>query len=56
MQGEVDEWAAETQRADRMFEEVPTMLGNRFQVGAEGARVLGRLDEAEEIFRKAIEF
>jgi predicted negative regulator of RcsB-dependent stress response len=56
MQGDVDEWAAETQRADRMFEEVPTMLGNRFQVGGEGARVLGRLDEAEEIFRKAIEF
>jgi class 3 adenylate cyclase/predicted negative regulator of RcsB-dependent stress response len=56
MQGDVEEWAAETRRADRMFEEVPTMTGNRFQAGGEAARVLGRLDEAEDIFRKAIEF
>jgi class 3 adenylate cyclase/predicted negative regulator of RcsB-dependent stress response len=56
MQGDVDEWVVETERADRLFEEVPSMIGNRFQAGGEAARVLGRLAEAEEIFRKAVEF
>jgi class 3 adenylate cyclase/tetratricopeptide (TPR) repeat protein len=54
MQGREDEWQAENERVDRMVAE--TTIGNLFQSRGEAARVLGRLEEAEAIFRRAVEF
>jgi class 3 adenylate cyclase/tetratricopeptide (TPR) repeat protein len=54
MQGLEDEWLAEIERVDRMVAETPN--GNLFQTRGEAARVLGRLDQAEAIFREAVAF
>jgi class 3 adenylate cyclase/predicted negative regulator of RcsB-dependent stress response len=54
MQGLEDEWLAEIERIDRMVAETPT--GNLFQTRGEAARILGRLDQAEAIFREAVAF
>jgi class 3 adenylate cyclase/tetratricopeptide (TPR) repeat protein len=54
MQDQEDEWLAEIERIDRMVAGTPT--GNLFQTRGEAARVLGRLDHAEAIFREAIAF
>src|SRR5262245_14961266 len=54
MQGLEEEWLAELERIDRMVAETPT--GNLFQSRGEAARILGRLDQAEAIFRQAVAF
>jgi tetratricopeptide (TPR) repeat protein len=54
MQGLRDEWLAEIERVDRMVADTPN--GNLFQTRGEAARVLGRLDQAEGIFREAVAF
>jgi class 3 adenylate cyclase/tetratricopeptide (TPR) repeat protein len=53
MQGHEEEWLAEIERVDRMVAE-PN--GNLFQTRGETARLLGRLDQAEAIFREAVAF
>jgi class 3 adenylate cyclase/predicted negative regulator of RcsB-dependent stress response len=54
MQGLEDEWLAEIERIDRMVAEIPN--GNLFQTRGEAARILGRLHQAEAIFREAVAF
>jgi class 3 adenylate cyclase/tetratricopeptide (TPR) repeat protein len=54
MQGLQEEWLTEIERVDRLVAETP--IGNLFQTRGEAARVLGRLDQAEAIFREAVAF
>jgi tetratricopeptide (TPR) repeat protein len=54
MLGLRDEWLTEIERVDRLVAETPN--GNLFQTRGEAARVLGRLDHAEAIFREAVAF
>jgi tetratricopeptide (TPR) repeat protein len=54
MQGLQEEWLMEIERVDRLVAGTPN--GNLFQTRGEAARVLGRLDQAEAIFREAVAF
>ena len=56
MQGRVEEWRAETERADRLFEELPPeVVANMAQARGEAARFLGDSELAERGFRLGVE-
>jgi class 3 adenylate cyclase/tetratricopeptide (TPR) repeat protein len=56
MQGRVEEWRAETERADRLFEELPPeLVANMAQARGEAARFLGDWELAERGFRLGVE-
>ena len=57
MQGRADEWEAEAERADRLFDEldVPTLRANLYQPRGEAARFLGYPERAEQVFRWCVE-
>jgi class 3 adenylate cyclase/tetratricopeptide (TPR) repeat protein len=54
MQGLREEWLREIERVDRLVAGTP--IGILFQTRGEAARVLGRFDQAQDIFREAVAF
>jgi predicted ATPase/class 3 adenylate cyclase len=57
MQGRAEEWEAEADRADRLFDELdaPMLRANLYQPRGEAARFLGYTERAEQIFRWCVE-
>jgi class 3 adenylate cyclase/tetratricopeptide (TPR) repeat protein len=57
MQGRAEEWEAEADRADRLFDELdaPMLRANLYQPRGEAARFLGYTERAEQTFRRCVE-